>query len=135
MSEPTILVVEDEYGSAEVLQLILEFEGWRVILAGDGRDALQRIDGVVPDLVLADFMMPNMNGAQLGKAMRADAATARVPIVIMSAADESQVRREFSDYQAFLHKPYRLAELLALLRGLLAGRSDGHEALGNGAVR
>lgn len=115
MMDKNILVVEDEFGSAEILQLILEVEGYRVVLAPNGRDALHRTADRVFDLVLTDFMMPLMNGAQLGHALRNNPATANVPIVMMSAADEAEVRRQFSGYDAFLHKPYRIDELLPLL--------------------
>lgn len=122
--DKTILVVEDEFGTAEVLQLMLEIEGYRAIVTSNGREALQRIGTAVPDLVLADYMMPIMNGAQLGKALRANPATAKVVIVIMSAADEAEVRREFDAYDAFLRKPYRLDELVPLLARLLEPRGE-----------
>ncbi|HEU4460899.1 MAG TPA: response regulator [Methylibium sp.] len=133
MSQKTILVVEDEYGTAEVLQLMLEVEGYRVMLAGNGHEAMQRIAQHLPDLVLTDFMMPGMSGAQLGVALRTSPATAAVPIVMMSAAEEEEVRRAFTGYDAFLHKPYRIDELLEVLRSALArgaqarrqGRGDG----------
>jgi CheY-like chemotaxis protein len=118
--EKTLLLVEDEFGLAEVLQLMLEVEGWRVVVANHGRHALERLGGTVPDMALIDYMMPVMNGAALGRLLRDDPRTARIPIVMMSAADENEVRREFSGYDAFLHKPYRADDLSALLRRVLA---------------
>lgn len=122
MTDRTVLVVEDEFGMAEVLQLMLEVEGWRVVLAHNGRHAQERIAVALPDLVLCDYMMPVMNGARLGVALRASPATAALPIVMMSAADEAEVRREFAGYDAFLHKPYRMDELLVTLQRVLAER-------------
>jgi CheY-like chemotaxis protein len=120
MIDKNLLVVEDEFGSAEILQLILEVEGYRVVLAANGVEALQRTNETSFDLVLADFMMPMMNGAQLGRALRESPSTARVPIVMMSAAEEAEVRRHFSEYDAFLPKPYRIDELLRLLAETLS---------------
>ena len=67
----TILVVDDEFASAEVLSLILEEEGYRVFCAANGRHGLDRVSEVRPELVILDFMMPIMNGAEMGKALRA----------------------------------------------------------------
>ena len=120
MAQQTILVVEDEYGSAEVLQLVLEIEGYRVLLASNGREALDLMAQHRPDLVLTDFMMPIMSGAQLGAALRERPATSPIAIVMMSAAEESVVRRQFRDYNAFLRKPFSVEALLPVVRKLVA---------------
>ncbi|HXD07718.1 MAG TPA: response regulator [Burkholderiaceae bacterium] len=120
MAQQTILVVEDEYGSAEVLQLVLEIEGYRVLLASNGREALDLMAQHRPDLVLTDFMMPIMSGAQLGAALRERPATSPIAIVMMSAAEESVVRRQFRDYNAFLRKPFSVEALLPVVRKLVS---------------
>jgi two-component system phosphate regulon response regulator PhoB len=128
MIDKNLLVVEDEFGSAEILQLILEVEGYRVVLAANGVEALQRTKDASFDLVLADFMMPIMNGAQLGRALRESPSLAHVPIVMMSAAEEVEVRRQFSDYDAFLQKPYRIDELLPLLAKTLSSKRSADDS-------
>jgi CheY-like chemotaxis protein len=115
-----VLVVEDEYGSAEVLQLLLEAEGYRVAVANNGQAALDLLAGEVPALILTDFMMPAMNGAEFGNAVRANPALAHIPIVVISATSEEVVQRAFRDYDAFLTKPYAIDSLLPLMARLIA---------------
>ena len=121
-----VLIVEDEYGNAEVLQLLLEAEGYRVALASNGKQALEILrDGEKPDLILSDFMMPIMNGGEFGILIRQDAALSRIPFVFMSGTSEDVVRRAFEDYDAFLVKPIELDGLLTVIERLL---TDGPQA-------
>src|SRR6478672_6667275 len=116
-----VLIVEDEYGNAEVLQLLLEAEGYRVSLASNGKQALEILrDGEQPDLILSDFMMPVMNGGEFGSLIRQDAALRQIPFVFMSGTSEEVVRRAFQDYDAFLVKPVEVDGLLAVIERLLA---------------
>lgn len=116
-----VLIVEDEYGNAEVLQLLLEAEGYRVAAASNGRHALDLLrDGEKPALILSDFMMPIMDGGEFGAAVRQDAALAHIPFVFMSATSEEVVRRLFQDYDAFMVKPVEIDPLLALVQRLIA---------------
>lgn len=122
----TILVVDDELANAEVLSLILEDEGYRVFCASNGRQGLERIAQVVPDLVVLDYMMPVMNGAEMARAMRADPQMRRIPILMNSSLGEEVVRRHFDDYDGFLRKPYNVEVALALIAQLLReGRGAG----------
>ncbi|MFN9471662.1 response regulator [Acidovorax sp.] len=124
-----LLVVEDEYGNAEILQLLLEAEGYRVAVASNGKHALDILrDGEKPALILSDFMMPIMNGGELGQAVRQDEALAQIPFVFMSATSEDVVRRIFDGYDAFLIKPIEIDSLLSLIKRLVA---DGRPALNN----
>lgn len=116
-----VLIVEDEYGNAEVLQLLLEAEGYRVAAASNGRQALDLLrDGEKPALILSDFMMPIMNGGEFGVAVRQDAALAHIPFIFMSATSEEVVRRAFQDYDAFMVKPVEIDPLLTLVQRLIA---------------
>lgn len=116
----SILVVDDELGSAEVLALILGEEGYRAASAVNGRLALEMAKDAPPDLVIADLMMPVMTGAELARALRADAAFDHTRIVINSGLPEATVREQFDGYDAFLRKPYTVDALLALVKRLLA---------------
>lgn len=122
-----VLIVEDEYGNAEILQLLLEAEGYRVAVATNGKQALEILrNGEKPSLVLSDFMMPVMNGGELGIAVRQDPALGQIPFIFMSGTSEDVVRRAFDDYDALLAKPYELDTLLALVKRLATeGRSPG----------
>lgn len=117
----TILVVEDEFGAADVLMAALEDEGYRVVVAANGRQGLERLGEGRPDLIIADYMMPIMDGAAMGQAVRANPAWRDIPMIYTSAISEHQVRQRFGDFQAFLRKPFRVDDLLGTVRMLLNG--------------
>lgn len=115
----TILVIDDELGATEVLVAALEDEGYRVLCAGNGRHGLDCLQAASVDLVILDYMMPLMDGAAMGQAMKADPALADIPIIMMSAVSEPQLRVNFAGYTAFLRKPFRATALLELVRKVL----------------
>ena len=112
----TILVVDDELGSAEVLSLILEEEGYRAFCAVNGHLALIQARDVVPDLVIVDYMMPLMNGAEFARALRADEQFANTKIILNSGLPELAIRDHFDSYDAFLRKPFKVEMLLELVQ-------------------
>ena len=112
----TILVVDDELGSAEVLSLILEEEGYRAFCAVNGRQALIQARDVVPDLVIVDFMMPLMNGAEFSRELRSDAQFTDTRIILNSGLPEAAIREQFDGYDAFLRKPFKVEALLELVQ-------------------
>ena len=112
----TILVVDDELGSAEVLSLILEEEGYKSYCAVNGRQALVQARDVVPDLVIVDYMMPLMNGADFARELRADPKFADTKIVLNSGLPEAAIREQFDGYDAFLRKPFKVEALLDLVQ-------------------
>ena len=113
----SILVVDDELGSAEILAMILTEEGYRARSAVSGAGALQLMREEVPDVAFIDYMMPQMNGPALIRAMRADPALAHVKIILNSGLAEDSIRREFTDYDAFMRKPYKLDAVLEHVQG------------------
>lgn len=113
-----VLLVDDELSSAEVLALILAGEDYHVTLAADARQALARLEEAAPDILVVDFMMPGMNGADLVKAIREVPAYENVPVVLISGAPETALRRYEVKYDAFLRKPFGLDLFLRTLRGL-----------------
>ena len=115
----TVLVVDDEYGMVEVLLAALEDAGYRVLTAANGRRALERLEENKPDLVVSDFMMPLMDGAALVQAMRANPEYRDIPVIMMSAAPESALRKHLDGYQAFLRKPFCAAALLERITAIL----------------
>lgn len=115
-----ILIVEDEYGNAEILQLVLEAEGYRVALASNGKEALNILrNGEKPALILSDFMMPIMNGGELGQALSQDPVLNQIPFMFMSATSQDVVRRVFQGYDAFMVKPIEIDSLLAVIKRLI----------------
>jgi len=111
-----VLLVDDEVSSAEVLGLILAEEGYLVTTAADGKQALARLDEARPDILVTDFMMPVMNGAELVKAVRAVPGYENVPVLLISGAPEAALRPYKVSYQAFLRKPFALDEFLFAVR-------------------
>lgn len=116
----TVLVVDDEFGVAEVLQSILEDEGYRVATAINGKQALARLAELVPDLIMLDYMMPIMDGTQTLAAIRKDKAFARTPVIMMSSLEEASVRETATEYNIFLRKPFRAMVVVKVVAQLLA---------------
>jgi two-component system, OmpR family, phosphate regulon response regulator PhoB len=125
-----VLLAEDEYGSAEILQLLLEAEGFRVVVATNGRIALDLLAGEKPALILTDFMMPHVTGGELGRAVRANPLLEDIPIVIVSGTLEAVVQKSFDDYDAFVEKPYSAEALMALVTHLMLQGRARHTASG-----
>jgi CheY-like chemotaxis protein len=115
----TVLVVEDEFGVADVVVSALEDEGYRVLIAANGRQGMERLADTKPDLMIVDFMMPLMDGAAMCKAVRENAAWRDIPIVMTSAVSEATLKERFADFQAFLRKPFRIQELLDTVQALI----------------
>ena len=115
----TILVVDDELGSAEVLSLILEEEGYRAFSAVNGQLALIQARDVVPDLVIVDYMMPLMNGAEFSRTLRNDAQFSHTKIILNSGLPEAAIREHFGGYDAFLRKPFNVDLALQTIARLL----------------
>ena len=115
----TILLVEDERPLREVLTQALEWSGYRVLQAFHGRHALQLVEQERPDLVISDVMMPLVGGVELCLHLKANPATAGIPVVLMSAAGAHVVRDAPAD--AVLVKPFDLDAMDTLVHRLLAG--------------
>jgi two-component system response regulator RegX3 len=118
VSQPTILVVEDEASFVEALQIGLTREGFHVAVATDGATALEIFAEIQPDLVLLDVMLPRISGIDVCRQIR---ATSNVPIIMVTARVseiDTVVGLEVGadDYVA---KPYRIRELIARIRALL----------------
>jgi len=115
----TVLVVDDEFGVAEMLDAILTDEGYRVITATNGRQALARIAEQRPDLMLLDYMMPILDGVAVLRALSADPTASGLPVVVMSALPEEAIAIEIKHYAAFLRKPFRIKTVLAVIQSAL----------------
>jgi CheY-like chemotaxis protein len=116
-----ILVVDDEYSIAEVLESVLADAGHEVVTALNGRQGLERLRERRPDLVLLDFMMPIMDGSAMLEAMRADPAYRNIPAVVMSSLPEDAIAKAAQGiYAAFLRKPFRLKDVVELVDAVLS---------------
>jgi DNA-binding response OmpR family regulator len=118
---PAILVVDDDWMNRELLQAHLEAAGFEVITANSGDKALEIINGQIPDLVLLDVRMHGMDGYEVCARLKADDATRRVPIIIVTALDkdEDYLRAVEAGADDFLPKPFNSVVMLARIRSLL----------------
>ncbi len=122
-----ILVVDDDRAVRDSLRRSLEFNGYEVALANDGVEALARINGLAPDALIVDVMMPRLDGIETTKALRA--AGNDLPILVLTARDSVNDRVDGLDAGAddYLAKPFALEELLARVRAMLRRRNLGTE--------
>jgi adenylate cyclase len=121
MSDRRVLVVDDVPANIRVLAKVLEAAGYESCSAANGAEALERIRTGEADIVLLDVMMPDMSGYDVCRAVRADEATAMLPVVLVTALDDTEERLKGIEAGAddFITKPIRPQELLARVRSLL----------------
>ncbi len=104
----TILVVDDDHSTVDLLALFLELEGYAVLTASNGQEALERASRIVPGLIVTDQMMPVMTGAELFRALKRSPRLRQVPVILISSAPPAAAR----DLQwAELIKPLDLEDL------------------------
>ncbi|RNF36085.1 phosphate regulon transcriptional regulator PhoB [Paracoccus methylarcula] len=115
---PCVLVVEDENAQREVLQYNLEAEGFEVVVADNGEDALLLVQEEQPDLLVLDWMLPKVSGIEVCRQVKADPATRGIPIIMLSARSEEtdRVRGLETGADDYVVKPYSVVELMARLR-------------------
>ena len=117
----TILIVDDSGANRRLLQALLGPEGYVTCTAASGKEALAAVADNPPDLILLDVMMPGLDGRQVARALKADHATSRIPIIIVTAQTGREARLAALDAGAedFLSKPVDRAELRLRVRNLL----------------
>ena len=116
-----LLVVDDEPNLLRAVAACLKAEDYEVSTARSGREALLQLAETVPDLVVSDIRMPGMDGYQLARQLRGSPRTALVPIVFLTAKDETADRVEGfrAGVDAYLTKPFEPEELIAVVNGIL----------------
>jgi chemosensory pili system protein ChpA (sensor histidine kinase/response regulator) len=114
---PVIMVVDDSLTVRKITGRLLEREGYRVVTAKDGVDALEQMADALPKVMLVDIEMPRMDGFDLARNVRADARTQGIPIIFISSRTAEKHRSQAAQLgvNAFLGKPYPEAELLQLV--------------------
>jgi len=118
MSKTRILVVDDELSIIKFLRANLESRGYEVLTAMDGAEALQTIEMELPDLVILDIMMPEINGFEVCRRLR---EWSQIPIIMLSARGDASDKVKCLDIGAddYITKPFRAGELIARVRAVL----------------
>ena len=117
----TILIVDDELANIESLEQLLQPEGYFTISATSGKQALAVVAAGLPDLILLDVTMPDMDGFEVASVLKANPATAHIPIIMVTAqaGRGARVVGLHTGVEEFLTKPVDTTELLLRVRNLL----------------
>ncbi len=123
---PTILIVDDEIKNRKLLEVLLKHKGYLTLSAASGDEALAMIEERAPDLVLLDVIMPNLDGYQVAKILKAHPASCNIPIIMVSALGDRTARLAglTAGAEEFLTKPIDRDELWLRVRNLLRLKSD-----------
>ena len=118
-----VLIVDDERKNRQLIEVMLDEDGYQVLTASCGKDALAMMEASAPDLVLLDVMMPGMDGYQVASRIRGNPATAHIPVIILtSLGDQNSITHGLgAGAERVLAKPINRAELRACVRALLSG--------------
>jgi len=117
-TQPHVLVVEDEPAQREVLAYNLEAEGFRTSRAEDGEEGLLMVSEDAPDVIVLDWMMPNLSGIEVCRRLKVSPKTRSIPIIMLSAKSEEidKVRGLETGADDYVVKPYSVSELMARVR-------------------
>jgi len=121
VSDPRVLVVEDEPSQVELLRYNLQAEGYQVLVATDGEVGVELARTEIPDVILLDWMLPKIPGVEVCRQLRRNKSTREIPIIILTARSEERdiVRGMDTGADDYITKPYSVKELLARVRAAL----------------
>lgn len=116
--QPKVLIVEDEVSQREVLKYNLTAEGFMIITAEDGQEALERVQEECPDVILLDWMIPNTSGLEVCRRLKLQPKTRHIPIIMLSARSEEvdRIRGLETGADDYMVKPYSVFELVARVK-------------------
>lgn len=117
-----MLIVDDDVVIQRLLRLNFEIRGYKVLIAGDGLQALNMVREERPDVVVLDIMMPKMDGVEVTQALKGDPSTASIPVVLLSAklSDDAPGVAPSLGADAYMAKPFDPMDLLEQVRSLLS---------------
>jgi|SRR5271157_1189418 len=117
-----IMVIDDEPDLVEVVKLILESDGYQVVTANGGQEALEKMGKEMPDLVLLDIIMPRMDGWEVFSRIRSDQKTKDIPVIMLTAKDQridKLIGLHVVRVDDYITKPFGRSELLASIKRIL----------------
>jgi DNA-binding response OmpR family regulator len=120
MTKKTVFICEDDDGILDVMTIVLEEAGFRVVQMHDGHQVLAEIQRLQPAIVLLDLWMPTISGAELTRHLKKNAATAAIPVLLVSANRDTERIARDSGAEGFLAKPFDIDELVHTVRRLIS---------------
>jgi len=122
-----ILVVDDEPDVASLLTLMLKSQGYTVIMAGDGQEALEKARSEDPDLILLDVMLPRLDGYKVARMLKFDENYSHIPIVMLTAKVQERDKQTGIEMGAdeYITKPFDTSLLLAKVKEMLEKKKEG----------
>jgi len=119
-----ILIVEDNEKNLKLVRDVLQVKGYQTLEAGSAEDGIRIAREQSPDLVLMDIQLPGMNGIEALRALRADPATAAIPVIAITASVMQQDRQEImrAGFDGFIEKPVNLRNLLDTVQQAVTGK-------------
>jgi CheY-like chemotaxis protein len=115
-----ILLIEDNHSLREEILNVLDLEGFETVTAENGRVGLERLKEGLPDVVLCDLMMPDMDGYETLQAIRSNPATHKLPVILLTARDDDTCRTRGAELGAddYVTKPFKIPDLLRALEAI-----------------
>ena len=119
-----ILVLEDDPSVQMLMRKQLTAHGFQVTTASDGLDGLMKLEQVKPDLIICDVMMPNLDGIEFVKAIKANNVTQKIPVIFLTAKTDPRSMIEGINVGArfYVTKPFQIDDLLSKVRRALSGK-------------
>ncbi|HZS41633.1 MAG TPA: response regulator [Polyangia bacterium] len=119
-----VLILEDDPSVQTLMRKQLTAHGFKVTIATDGLDGLMKLETLKPDILLCDVMMPNLDGIEFVKAIKANTATQKIPVIFLTAKTDPRSMIEGINVGArfYVTKPFQIDDLLAKVRRALSGK-------------
>lgn len=114
-----VIIIDDEFGIAELLQAVLVDEGHDVLTASNGKHGLELVEGQTPNIIFLDLMMPVMDGAAVLQRLSKSAELRDIPVVMMSSIPEASVAQRCEGYMMFLRKPFSVFQVIDIVNKLV----------------
>lgn len=117
-----ILVVDDEPNLVKMIKSRLEAHDYEVVTALDGKEGLKKAEEEIPDLIILDILMPNMDGSEMAAALRDKPITSNIPVIFLTCLvkkPEEQRIKSSIEGECFLAKPFEAEELLTMIKRMI----------------